>query len=392
MFARVVIGVAYMHQRGFIHNDIKASNVLICSDKLPRIIDFGSTRTVDFMRDAFAGLKAGKPRPFIGQTPGYQAPEFSTATIEKFPNAPLAKYGSDTYALGRMLYDLYYMGDWSGSFPPNRKGDFTRATYGSGKGPWYEGPYPRFPTLPRARTKAVMDLANKLAAYKLADRPDSPGELLAAVFTSDYILGSGAPEFQVEGATPLAKAQAIIQRLNEQGIEAATTDNQLLPGESFAGVLTAWKKGSAQPAQPAMSLIKEYRCGTKIKVKVSLSERYRALCAEGGLNPAASRLYFKLSPKSKAKSGRSKLVSIFDVPACDFLRDKAAKSALTGKLAPTDISITVPPRAVPPGSYFLYGKIKSFGSAQKVKAAGQESRTGNVEGYTSEVPLVVVGC
>ncbi|KAI9004338.1 kinase-like domain-containing protein [Hyaloraphidium curvatum] len=399
MFARVVIGVAYVHQRGFVHNDIKASNVLICSDNLPRIIDFGSTRTVDFMRDGFNGLKAGKPRPNIGQTPGYQAPEFSSATIKKFPNAPLAKYGSDTFALGRMLYDLYHMGDWTGSFMPYRKGDFTPGSWGSGKGPWYEGPYPRFPTLPRARTKAVMDLANKLAAYKLADRPDSPGELLEAVFTSDYILGSGAPEFQVEGATPLAKAQAIIQRLNEQGIEAATTDNQLLPGETFAGVLTAWKKGGAQPVQAAMSLIKDYRCGTKIKVKVALSETYKALCINGGLDPATTRLYFKLSPKSKAKKGRSKLVSILDVPACDFLRDKVNRWSRnnelqggTGKAAPTDISVTVPAGAVSPGSYFLYGKIKSFESARKVKAAGQEYRSGNAEGYTSEVPVVVVGC
>ncbi len=100
LFLQVCAGVQHAHQKGIIHRDIKASNVLVESvdeRPSPKIIDFGLAKAMARSELADAGLtQAGAP---IG-TPEYMSPE----QLEL--SGALVDTRTDVYALGVLLYEL----------------------------------------------------------------------------------------------------------------------------------------------------------------------------------------------------------------------------------------------------------------------------------------------
>ncbi|KIJ56371.1 hypothetical protein M422DRAFT_151063, partial [Sphaerobolus stellatus SS14] len=52
LITEIVYGLEYLHQKGIIHGDIKAANIMIDDDGHARIIDFGISRILD--RTGFA--------------------------------------------------------------------------------------------------------------------------------------------------------------------------------------------------------------------------------------------------------------------------------------------------------------------------------------------------
>jgi len=109
LFARLVIGVAYMHQNGYVHGDLKPGNIMICSDGNPRIIDFGETMLKDRV-----GAKASKGA--LGGTVGYIPRALTTQGISERPKGwKMEGFGSDIYALGITLWQLYFVGLPKGS-------------------------------------------------------------------------------------------------------------------------------------------------------------------------------------------------------------------------------------------------------------------------------------
>ncbi|KAE9553004.1 hypothetical protein FO519_003765 [Halicephalobus sp. NKZ332] len=64
---QVFSGVDHLHKNGFIHCDIKSSNILVTAEGNLKIADFGEVREVPL----YGSLKLSHP---VG-TPGYQAPE-----------------------------------------------------------------------------------------------------------------------------------------------------------------------------------------------------------------------------------------------------------------------------------------------------------------------------
>jgi tetratricopeptide (TPR) repeat protein len=83
----------YTHVRGILHRDLKPSNVLLTSDGIPKITDFGLAKVLT----ASQGLT--RTEALIG-TPSYMAPEQAAG------NARHVGPPADIYSLGVILYEL----------------------------------------------------------------------------------------------------------------------------------------------------------------------------------------------------------------------------------------------------------------------------------------------
>lgn len=98
----VAAGLAYAHERGITHADLKPQNVFICDDGRAKLLDFGIARA----------HRANKPdvveEMFSGYTPAYASPEILSG--EK------AEPADDVYALGCIAY--YY---FTGRHPFDKK-------------------------------------------------------------------------------------------------------------------------------------------------------------------------------------------------------------------------------------------------------------------------------
>ena len=85
-------GLAYAHQQGFVHCDIKPQNLLVTDEKVLKITDFGISRALDTVtREEQADVVWGSPY--------YISPEQSAG---KAPSP-----ATDIYALGVVAYELF---------------------------------------------------------------------------------------------------------------------------------------------------------------------------------------------------------------------------------------------------------------------------------------------
>ncbi|MBW1979974.1 MAG: HDOD domain-containing protein [Deltaproteobacteria bacterium] len=89
LMTQIVDGLAYAHQRGIIHRDLSPANVLIGSNGVPRIMDFGISKMLNGSAETAADLRG---------TLRYMSPEH-------FANKPITP-ASDVFALGLIFYEL----------------------------------------------------------------------------------------------------------------------------------------------------------------------------------------------------------------------------------------------------------------------------------------------
>jgi eukaryotic-like serine/threonine-protein kinase len=92
LFAGICSAVAYAHRNFVVHRDIKPGNILIGSDGIPKLLDFGICK---LLRDDVSSLN---DTTGVLLTPAYASPE----QMSGGPVTPL----SDIYSLGVVLYEL----------------------------------------------------------------------------------------------------------------------------------------------------------------------------------------------------------------------------------------------------------------------------------------------
>jgi len=83
-------GLAYAHDQGIVHRDIKTANLFITKEKALKIMDFGLAKVIEAVRDENATLIAG--------TPLYMAPEQAAGQV--------VDGRTDLYGLGITLFEL----------------------------------------------------------------------------------------------------------------------------------------------------------------------------------------------------------------------------------------------------------------------------------------------
>lgn len=88
MFVDICLGVNYMHEKGIMHRDLKAENMLLTEENQVKICDLGWSAYCDKPRNTFCG------------TLDYMSPEILQGNKYSFP--------SDIWSLGVLLYEMLH--------------------------------------------------------------------------------------------------------------------------------------------------------------------------------------------------------------------------------------------------------------------------------------------
>ena len=88
-------GLAHAHERGFLHRDLKPTNVMIATNGQPKIMDFGLARRFGVIGD----IRLTQSNTIVG-SPAYMSPEQARSENDTLTPA------SDIYSLGTLFFEL----------------------------------------------------------------------------------------------------------------------------------------------------------------------------------------------------------------------------------------------------------------------------------------------
>jgi serine/threonine-protein kinase len=195
----VASGLAYAHERGVVHRDIKPGNILLSAGHA-RIADFGVARALGAAVEGNAtatGLAVGTPR--------YMSPEQAGAGD--------VDGRSDTYALGCVLYEML-AGDapFDGPTPQS-----LLAKHAADEVPSLRTTDPEIPLF-------VERVVERAMAKDPADRFQTPGEL-AETLTTGTVVARVRRQRRTRRATLAARAAVVVLALGLAGWWISTLPN-----------------------------------------------------------------------------------------------------------------------------------------------------------------------
>eukprot|EP01012_Entosiphon_sulcatum_P007183 TRINITY_DN13590_c0_g1_i1.p1 TRINITY_DN13590_c0_g1~~TRINITY_DN13590_c0_g1_i1.p1 ORF type:complete len:396 (-),score=41.94 TRINITY_DN13590_c0_g1_i1:100-1287(-) len=146
---QILSGLAFLHERGVIHRDIKPMNLLLTADGSVKLADFGAARLA---ADASANASGSA---LLG-TPAYMSPEL----LRELTATP----ASDMWAVGGTLLELV-----TGQRPWSHLGDTIPVTSLI----FYIGSKGEHPQIPESLSPELQQLLNKLFAQRPEERPSA---------------------------------------------------------------------------------------------------------------------------------------------------------------------------------------------------------------------------
>lgn len=154
IFLQVARGLSHMHERGYVHADIKPNNIMVDDGRDVKIIDLGQA------------CETGTIKKRIQGTPGYMAPEQA--------NRGKITPKTDIYNLGAMMYFILLGELIPTAMPPNNKSN--RLVNSA-----IEADHVKLPVPPHKRNKRIHTLLSKQIMDCVFPNPDERTETMLVV-------------------------------------------------------------------------------------------------------------------------------------------------------------------------------------------------------------------